>query len=94
MREATPVGSAAEALDGLIVELGAQPAHRPGEADARMGIEMAGLGIVKTFESLLPDAFTYAIHLRAGEKAPKVLETALKIRDVYEGLRLIPNKIL
>lgn len=59
----------------------------PGEADTRMGIEMAGLGIVKTFESLLPDAFTYAIHLRAGEKAPKVLETTLKIHDVYQDSR-------
>lgn len=57
----------------------------PGEADARMGIESAGLGIVKTFEFLLPDAFTYAIHLRAGEKATQVLETALKINDVYKS---------
>lgn len=57
----------------------------PGEADARMQIETAGLGVVKTFEFLLPDAFIYAIHLRAGEKAPKVLETALKINDIYKA---------
>jgi DNA-binding transcriptional LysR family regulator len=55
----------------------------PGEADTRMQIETAGLGMVKTFEFLLPDAFTYAIHLRTGEKGPKVLETALAIKEVY-----------
>jgi DNA-binding transcriptional LysR family regulator len=55
----------------------------PGEADTRMQIETAGLGMVKTFEFLLPDAFTYAIHFRAGEKSAKVMETALTIKGVY-----------
>ncbi|MCW1913211.1 LysR family transcriptional regulator [Luteolibacter sp. GHJ8] len=59
----------------------------PGEADKRMGIESAGLGILKTFDFLLPDAFTYAIHLRTGEKATQVLETALKINDAYKSPR-------
>jgi DNA-binding transcriptional LysR family regulator len=55
----------------------------PGEADTRMQIETAGLGIVKTFEFLLPDAFSYSIYLRAEENAQKVLETALKINKMY-----------
>jgi hypothetical protein len=48
-----------------------------------MQIETAGLGMVRSFEFLLPDAFTYAIHLRTGEKGPKVLETAMTIKEVY-----------
>lgn len=55
----------------------------PGEADARMQIETAGLGMVRSFEFLLPDAFTYAIHLRTGEMDPKVLDTAMTIKEVY-----------
>ena len=55
----------------------------PGEADTRMQIGTAGLGMVRSSEFLLPDAFRYAIHLRAGEKATKVLETALAIKNAY-----------
>jgi DNA-binding transcriptional LysR family regulator len=55
----------------------------PGEADTRMQIGTAGLGMVRSSEFLLPDAFSYAIHLRAGEKATKVLETALAIKNAY-----------
>ena len=55
----------------------------PGDASARMGMNAKELGIVKTFEFLLPEAFSYSIYLRAGERNQKVLQTGVRISEVY-----------
>lgn len=55
----------------------------PGDAAARMGMNSKELGIVKTFEFLLPEAFSYSIYLRSGERNQKVLQTGVRISEVY-----------
>ena len=57
----------------------------PGEADLRMQIGDAGLGIVKTSELLLPDAFSYSAYLRKEEQNPKVLATAARIAELHHA---------
>jgi DNA-binding transcriptional LysR family regulator len=62
----------------------------PGDAAARMSMNAAELGVVKTFEFLLPDAFSYSIYVRAGERNQRVLQTAVRIADDHRSQRRIP----
>ena len=55
----------------------------PGDAEQRMGLSKTGLGIVKTFEFLLPDAYSFSIFIRAGERLPLVLQTAMRVRELH-----------
>lgn len=59
----------------------------PGDAELRMHLSSAGLGVVKTFEFLLPDAFSYSIFLRTEEKNQLVLKTALRLSEKYPALQ-------
>lgn len=62
----------------------------PGDAEARLELEGGGLGVVKTFEFLLPDAYSYSIFLRVEERNQTVLRTALRLSEVFR--RLAQNK--
>ena len=62
----------------------------PGDAAARMSMNMGELGVVKTFEFLLPDAFSYSIYVRAGERNQTVLQTAVRIADDYRAGKRAP----
>lgn len=62
----------------------------PGDAAARMSMNAAELGVVKTFEFLLPDAFSYSIYVRAGERNQRVLQTAVRIADDHRSAKRIP----
>lgn len=55
----------------------------PGDAAARMSMNGGELGVVKTFEFLLPDAFSYSIYVRLGERNPRILQTAVRMADRY-----------
>lgn len=61
----------------------------PGDAAARMSMNAGELGVVKTFEFLLPDAFSYSIYVRAGERNQRVLQTAVRIADDHRSARRI-----
>jgi hypothetical protein len=71
----------ASARDACIAGLGVM--IFPGDADQRMGLGKTGLGLVKTFEFLLPDAYSFSIFIRAGERQALVLETAMKISEQH-----------
>lgn len=55
----------------------------PGDAERRMGLAKTGLGLLKTFEFLLPDAYSFSMFIRAGERHPMVLHTAMKISELH-----------
>ncbi|WP_367870563.1 LysR family transcriptional regulator [Luteolibacter sp. Populi] len=65
----------------------------PGEADLRMQIGGAGLGIVKTSEFPLPDAFSYSAYLRKEEQNPKVLATAAKIAELHRAAQVWERRL-
>ncbi|MCW1883929.1 LysR family transcriptional regulator [Luteolibacter flavescens] len=71
----------ASARDACIAGLGVM--IFPGDADQRMNLTQTGLGIVKAFEFLLPDAFSFSIFIRVGERQPLVLQTAMRIGDIH-----------
>jgi DNA-binding transcriptional LysR family regulator len=71
----------ASARDACIAGLGVMVF--PGDADQRMNLSKTGLGIVKMFEFLLPDAYNFSISIRAGERQPQVLQTAMKVRELH-----------
>jgi DNA-binding transcriptional LysR family regulator len=73
--------AAAAALAGLGVLLA------PGEVMLRLGPDGEGLTHVRTFEFLLPEAFTYGVYCRSDEDSKEVLTTAAKI--VRLGRRLL-----
>lgn len=58
----------------------------PGDVERRMIRDTTGLGIVKAFQSLLPDAYNYSIFMRSDERNAKVLKTAMKIAELYPSL--------
>lgn len=58
----------------------------PGDGERRMALNSAGLGTIKTFESLLPEAYSYSVYSRAGETNEGILKTAQMIVDVYPAL--------
>jgi len=62
----------------------------PGDAEARMELSGGGLGVVKTFEFLLPDAYSYSIYLRVEEHNQLVLRTALRLSEVHR--KIIPQR--
>lgn len=65
--------AAAAALAGLGVLLG------PGDVMPRLGPDGNGLTHVRTFEFLLPEAFTYGVYCRSDENSKEVLLTAAAI---------------
>ncbi|MEK7954121.1 LysR family transcriptional regulator [Luteolibacter soli] len=71
----------ASALDACIAGLGVMVF--PGDADQRMNLSRTGLGIMKAFEFLLPDAYSFSIFIRAGERQPLVLQTAMKVSELH-----------
>jgi DNA-binding transcriptional LysR family regulator len=74
-------GDDGSARDACIAGLGVMVF--PGDADQRMNLSKTGLGIVKTFEFILPDAYSFSIFIRAGERLPLVLQTAMKVRELH-----------
>jgi DNA-binding transcriptional LysR family regulator len=74
-------GDDASARDACIAGLGVMVF--PGDANQRMNLSKTGLGIVKTFEFILPDAYSFSIFIRAGERLPLVLQTAMKVRELH-----------
>jgi DNA-binding transcriptional LysR family regulator len=71
----------ASARDACIAGLGVM--IFPGDADQRMNLSKTGLGVVQMFEFLLPDAYSFSIFIRAGERLPLVLQTAMRIRELH-----------
>ncbi len=61
----------------------------PGDAAVRMSMNAGELGLVKTFEFLLPDAFSYSLYVRAGERNPCILQAAVRIADDHRALKRI-----
>jgi DNA-binding transcriptional LysR family regulator len=59
----------------------------PGDAERRLSLARTGLGIVKTFEFLLPDAYSFSLFIRAGERQPMVLNTAMKVSELFSRLQ-------
>jgi len=74
-------GDEASARDACIAGLGVMVF--PGDAERRMNLSKTGLGIVNTFEFILPDAYSFSIFIRAGERLPLVLQTAMKVRELH-----------
>lgn len=74
--------AAAAAMAGLGVFLG------PGDAIPRLGPEADGLTSVRTFEFLLPDAFTFGVYCRSGEDSKEVLSTAAFISKLGSKLMM------
>lgn len=58
----------------------------PGDAELRMGLAKTGLGCLKAFEFLLPDAYSFSIFIRAGERQPLILNTAMQIGETHRAL--------
>ncbi|RYD39034.1 MAG: LysR family transcriptional regulator [Verrucomicrobiaceae bacterium] len=67
---ATESDAAAAAAAGLGVLLG------PGDSMSRLGPEKEGLVHVRTFEFLLPEAFTFGVYCRSDETSKEVLSVA------------------
>lgn len=72
--------AAEAAAAGLGVFLG------PGDANRRFGPLAAGLSHVRTFEFLLPEAFTLGVFCRSGEDSKEVLSAAAAIAKLAAGL--------
>ncbi|RYD48314.1 MAG: LysR family transcriptional regulator, partial [Verrucomicrobiaceae bacterium] len=68
---ASEADAAAAAAAGLGVLLG------PGDAMNRLGPEKEGLVHVRTFEFLLPEAFTFGVYCRSDETSKEVLSVAM-----------------
>ena len=77
-RSETEAAAAAQA--GLGVLLG------PGDLMPRLGTEAVGLNSVRTFEFLLPEAFTLGVYCRNGEDCKEVLEAAASIGRLAKRL--------
>jgi DNA-binding transcriptional LysR family regulator len=71
----------ASARDACIAGLGVMVF--PGDAGQRMSLPKTGLGIMQAFEFILPDAYSFSIFIRAGERVPLVLQTAMKVRELH-----------
>ncbi len=65
----------------------------PGDAEIRMGLAAAGLGMIKTFEFLLPEAYSYSIFIRAGERSSQLLRTAMRIRELHKDVDTVKLEI-
>jgi DNA-binding transcriptional LysR family regulator len=72
--------AAEAAAAGLGVFLG------PGDAIKRFGPLASGLDHVRTFEFLLPEAFTFGVFCRSGEDSEDVLSSAASIGRMAAGL--------
>lgn len=70
-------GSEMHAADAATAGLGVLVA--PGNALPRLGLEGQGLAHVRTFEFLLPQAFTLGIYCRSDETNKDVLQTATQV---------------
>jgi DNA-binding transcriptional LysR family regulator len=81
-------GDDASARDACIAGLGVMVF--PGDANQRMNLSKTGLGIVKTFEFILPEAYSFSIFIRAGERLPLVLQTAMKVRELHAKQHCTP----
>ena len=60
----------------------------PGDAMARLGADGEGLVHVRTFEFLLPQAFTVAVYCRSDEESKEVLGMAAAVARM--GKKLFP----
>lgn len=58
----------------------------PGDADQRMKLRQAGLQIVRIFDFVLPNGFTFGIRYRAEEQNPQVLATVSRIAERLRNL--------
>ena len=72
--------AAMAAVAGLGVFLG------PGNSIARLGDAAEGMEHVRTFEFLLPEAFTLGVYCRSGEDSKEVLSVAAAIGRLGAGL--------
>lgn len=75
--------AAAAAAAGLGVLLG------PGDSMSRLGPEKEGLVHVRTFEFLLPEAFTFGVYCRSDETSKEVLSVAMLAGKL--GRKLFPQ---
>ncbi len=75
--------AATAAAAGLGVLLG------PGDVMSRLGDISAGLVHVRTFEFLLPEAFTFGVYCRSDESSREVLSVAAAIGKI--GKKLFPK---
>lgn len=73
MRFPSEAEAAAAAAAGLGILLS------PGDAASRLGAAGANLTYVRTFELLLPEAYTFSVFCRSGEESKEVLSTAAAI---------------
>lgn len=88
-------GSEAEAAAAAHAGLGVLLA--PGEAMPRLGKAGAELTHVRTFEFLLPDAFTFGIYCRSDENSKHVLSVAASLgrlgRELFSAACAVKHKL-
>ena len=65
----------------------------PGDVEPRMDLLRQGMKIARTFEFLLPDAFTFGWRYRSDERNPAVLNTIAKLKADFAklGAAAIPH---
>jgi len=76
--------AAMAAVAGMGIFLG------PGNAIPRLGEGAASLAHVRTFEFLLPEAYTFGVYCRGGEDSQEVLSVAAAIARI--GVRLLKKQ--
>jgi DNA-binding transcriptional LysR family regulator len=76
--------SESEAADAAAAGLGVFLG--PGDAHKRFGPAATGLAHARTFEFLLPEAFTFGVFCRSGEDSKEVLGAAASIGKMAAGL--------
>lgn len=59
----------------------------PGDVEPRMDLLRHGMKIARTFEFLLPDAFTFGWRYRADERNPAVLGTIARLKADFAKIR-------
>lgn len=79
MQPANSVSFASEADAGAAASAGLGVLLAPGDAMPRLGDIGAGLTHVRTFEFLLPDAFTFGVYCRNDESSKEVMSVAAMI---------------
>ncbi|MES2438269.1 MAG: LysR family transcriptional regulator [Verrucomicrobiota bacterium] len=79
LEEAVECRSESDAVNACKLGLGVM--IFPGDADERMKLHQAGLRTVRTFEFILPKAFTFGIRYRADEQNPQILATVARMSE-------------
>lgn len=88
MQPANSIGFASEEEAAAACRAGLGVMVAPGDAMARLGAEAEDLVHVRTFEFLLPQAFTVAVYCRSDEESKEVLGMAAAVAKL--GKKLFP----